>query len=138
MKVETAKLAHLSKQMQFLPDHPFHEEHHILCNQYSEAIKRTKQEHWLNWLENINCNEIWIANKYLNSESSDNGPSCISSLKVKQPDGSVTTATLNDEKSTALTTSFFPPPPPQSSVPLDSTYPDPVPDPDDITEDHIT
>ena len=138
MKVETAKLAHLSKQMRFLPDHPSHKEHHILCNWYSEAIKCTKQEHWLNWLENINCDKIWIANKYLNSEPSDGGPSHVPSLKVKQPNRSVTTATSNDKKSMALTTSFFPPPPPQSSVPLNSTYPDPIPDPGDITEDHIT
>ena len=48
----------------------------------------------------------------------------------------ISVASTNDEKSTALATSF-PPPLSQSSVPDDAEYPNPVPDPPDITIEQI-
>ncbi|KAF8545790.1 hypothetical protein OG21DRAFT_1367976, partial [Imleria badia] len=40
-------------------------------------------------------------------------------------------------KSTALASSFFPPPLPHSSVPDDNDYPDPIPEPQDITTEQL-
>jgi hypothetical protein len=58
-------------------------------------------------------------------------------LKLKNPDGSSSTATTNDEKSKALAATFFPPPPQYSSTPNDFKYPDPIPDPGDITTEQV-
>lgn len=92
MKNETAKLAFLSFKSKAIPDHPSHEAHHTQRNKYAEAIKQTKRDHWFNWLENISSEEIWIANKYLNSDPSDGSPSRIPTLNLKNIDGSTTIA----------------------------------------------
>ncbi|KIK91628.1 hypothetical protein PAXRUDRAFT_76057, partial [Paxillus rubicundulus Ve08.2h10] len=61
-------------------DHPSHEEHYVKRDNYMEVIKRVKQEHCIEWLDNINSKEIWIANHYLNAEPSDRGSSKIPTL----------------------------------------------------------
>lgn len=57
--------------MHATPNHPSHEESQWNHNCYMEEIKRVKKEHWMDWLEQINSNEIWIVNHYLNSKPLD-------------------------------------------------------------------
>jgi ribonuclease HI len=133
MRREVAKLSHLSYRNRSFAHHYSHEEHRIKRNQYSEAIKKVKKAHWIDWLEDLSGNEIWTANKYLTASAGDGGLSRIPTLK--RPDGS--TADTNEEKSTALAQAFFPPPPATSSVPEDFEYPDAVPTPTPLTLDQL-
>lgn len=134
LRQEVAKLSHLSYKLCNDPDHPCHEEHCTKRNQYSEAIKQTKKDHWINWLEEIKGNDIWIANKYLTAAAGDGGLSRIPTLR--HPDGSF--ADTNKEKSAALAHTFFPPPLAIFSVPEDVIYPTPVSNPIPITETQLS
>jgi hypothetical protein len=70
---EVAKLSHRSYKLWDVTDHPCHEEHRIKHNQYSESIKQAKKEHWINWLQETEGNNIWLANKYLTATAGDGG-----------------------------------------------------------------
>ena len=50
------------------------------CNTLSTNIKKAKEEHWLNYLENMEGTDIWNVHKYLVSEPSDSFISRIPSL----------------------------------------------------------
>ena len=134
---ETAKLSSLSHKMRVSPDHPSHKQHRTQQNKYSEMIKQTKQDHWFDRLKNINGKEVWIVNKYLNSEPSDGSPTRIPILKSKDSDGQPTHANTNNTKSKVLVSAFFPPSPAFLLTFDDYTYPTPVSDPGDITTKQI-
>ncbi|KIK92608.1 hypothetical protein PAXRUDRAFT_75474, partial [Paxillus rubicundulus Ve08.2h10] len=55
--------------------------HRVLCNCYVEAIKEMKKKHWLDWLEAIDSNKLWIANKYISTVGGDGELSKIPTLK---------------------------------------------------------
>ena len=137
LQKETNKLASLSFKMRAIADHLSHETYLRQRNRYTEAIKQTKRDHWDNWLESINREEIWIANKYLNSEPSDGSPARIPTLEFKHRDGSLGTASANDEKSRILATTFFPPPPSAPSAPDGYEYPEAISEPDQIMKEQI-
>jgi hypothetical protein len=59
------ELSDLSFKMRGLPNHPIHEEHRKYRNQVTEAIRKTKQEHWLEYLEEIDQQGIYTASKYV-------------------------------------------------------------------------
>ncbi|KAG2054977.1 hypothetical protein BDR06DRAFT_1047494, partial [Suillus hirtellus] len=68
---QVAKLSRKSHQMRGLPDHPCHREHKALKNHYADEIAATKKQHWLDWLEDIEGNDLWTANCYISSTLSD-------------------------------------------------------------------
>ncbi|KIK97459.1 hypothetical protein PAXRUDRAFT_136260, partial [Paxillus rubicundulus Ve08.2h10] len=96
-------------KMHTIPEHPSHEAHWQKRNKYSETIQKTKNDHWVEWLENMNSEEIWIANKYLNADFMDGGPSRIHTLHIMQSGRELAQVRTNKEKGEALTKAFFPP-----------------------------
>jgi Endonuclease-reverse transcriptase len=106
-------------------DHPAHELYRIARNAYSQLIKRTKQEHWVGWLEEVNDHSVWTANHLVSGPSSDGGRVRIQALRKKEADGSFTEIRENAEKSKLLYECFFPPPNQRSAAPLDPAYPPP-------------
>jgi hypothetical protein len=134
---QVSKLSCKSSQMRGLPDLPCHVEYKTLKNQYANEIAATKKQHWIDWLEDLEGNDLWTANHYVSSEPTDGGKSCIPTLTARQLDGSIVEATTNDEKSTLIANTFFPPPPTTDSIPADFIYPDPVAPHTPITSDQI-
>jgi hypothetical protein len=61
LKKERNKLSSLSYKYCTIRDHPTHEEHRQIRNEYGEAILQMKQEHWNEFLEDISYDDIWIA-----------------------------------------------------------------------------
>lgn len=53
MMKEKNKLSGLSYKMRGLSDHPVHEEHCKHCNKLTETIKKTKEDHWIEFLEEL-------------------------------------------------------------------------------------
>ncbi|OJA13662.1 hypothetical protein AZE42_13373 [Rhizopogon vesiculosus] len=123
--------------MQGLPNHPCHDELKIAKNAYADAISKAKQQHWLNWLEEIEGNDLWTANRYISSEPRDGGKMRILTLTMKNADGTINEAATNNEKSTMIAKSFFPPPPVINSVPPNVEYPAPIATPDPISHNQI-
>jgi len=77
MMKEKNKLSGQSYKLRGLPDHPIHEEHCKFRNKVTETIHKTKQEHWIDYLEDLNQQSIYTANKYVSSPSGDGGRTSI-------------------------------------------------------------
>jgi hypothetical protein len=138
LRQQVNQLSRKAYQMRGLPLHPCHEELKLLKNEYANEISSTKKQHWTDWLEDIEGNDLWTANRYISSEPSDGGKARIPTLTSKRPDGNTVEAATNAEKSIMIAKAFFPPPPLTDSVPADYEYPDPVVSQSLITSDQIT
>lgn len=113
---EKNRLNNLSFRFRHLPDHPAHQRLKEARKTYAEAILSAKEEHWTNWLEELEGEDIWKANKYISNPTGDGGRVRIPPLSVVS--GEIqTTASTNDEKAKALAKSFFPPPPDNVEIP---------------------
>ena len=123
---EKDKLSEQSYRMRGLPDHPIHAEHRRVRNKLKEEIRKAKQSHWMDYLEGLDKNSIYTANKYVTTPIGDGGRTSIPVLKYQNPQGDIAEAITNEEKSQLLARSFFPPPPAVSTVPQDAIYPTPV------------
>jgi hypothetical protein len=137
LKSGLATLARNSYQLRDQTHHPAHEQFRKARNHYANMIKKTKKQHWIDWLEDISGDEIWIANRYISTINSAGTNTRIPSLKCNTPQNGSFIAATNDDKSTILANSFFPPPPANSSVPTGCNYPEPVRNKRIITEDAL-
>jgi hypothetical protein len=126
LRHQVNQLSRQSHLMRGLPLHASHNELKAARTQYADEIASTKKQHWIDWLEDLEGNDIWTANRYATSEPSDGSKSRIPTLTSKQANGNITEASTNDEKSKMIAESFFPPPPLTDSVPENQEYPDPV------------
>jgi hypothetical protein len=133
MHCEVAKLSHLSYRNKSYANHYSHEEYCIKRNQYTKAIKKTKKEHWIDRLEDLLGNKIWMANSYLTASASNGSLSRIPTLKQAEGDN----ADTNKEQSTALAKAFFLPPPEMLLVPNEFNYPEAVPTPAPLTSNQL-
>jgi len=52
---------------------PIHEAFWQARNNYSEAIQTTKAEHWTEWLESLDGEEVWSADWLVMGPASDGG-----------------------------------------------------------------
>ena len=121
------KLSSVSYKYRGLSDHPSHEQHKAVRNQYGDAIAKAKLQHWKDFLEEAEERELWIANKYISNPAGDGGKTRVPSLKVNMPDGTTSVVTSNEGKAELLMKQFFPPQPTFSTVPLNHIYPPQVP-----------
>ena len=119
------KLSSTSYKYRAIPDHPSHEQHRIIHNQYGEQILKAQQQHWADFLEEAEEHELWIANKYISNPTGNGGKMRIPSLQSIRPDGTHDTVSSNEEKAAILVKQFFPPPPTTSTVPANHVYPAP-------------
>ena len=102
------KLSKLAYQFRGLPDHPFHDEHKSAAKALKNSIEATKKSHWINWLEEASINDIYMANRYLNDDPTDNSNTWIPDLTVfDSTTNHETLATDNDTKAKVLAETFF-------------------------------
>lgn len=93
---------------------------------YADAIEKAKKTHWEEWLENLQGEEIWIANKYMDKTSSDGAQARVPTLKRKEENGAVIEVETNEVKSHFLFKSFFSQDETQTPSPMDHSYPEPA------------
>ena len=120
------KLSRLSYRYRGLLNHPTHTEFKAAAQKLSNRIEETKKNHWTEWLENATLSDVYMANKYANSEPSDYAKTRIPALKVRDNTTQQDSLTNDNQlKAKAFADTFFPPPPPTSNIP-DSAYPKPL------------
>ena len=73
LKKHLNKLNNESYRYRALADHPVHDAHRNTRNEYSEAIKRAKMQHWQDFLETAQGSDIWMANRYISNPPGDSG-----------------------------------------------------------------
>src|SRR5579863_2977502 len=118
------KLGRSSFKLRANQAHSVHTEHKEASREYVNALKRTKQIHWCDWLEKAEDPDIWTVHRLISSPASNGGSSRIPGLKYKDPaDNEEKTAANNEEKSRALAAMFFPEKPPENMSAEPSSYP---------------
>lgn len=81
--------------------------------------------------------DIWTTNKYVTELASDGGRPRILTLKTKNATEAISEVSANEDKAQALAKSYFPKKPETSQVPANHNYPQPLPDPEPVTEKQI-
>ena len=134
---ELKQLRKTAHRYRALLEHKVHTQVHDKENTLSKEIKKMKEAHWKDWLNNMVDTDIWIAHKYMSNPGGDSGKTCIPTLQRTDPDGQVIQATSNEEKSVTLTQALFPPPPNESTVPADYLYPESAEKWSEITHEQL-
>jgi hypothetical protein len=89
--------------------HPSHGELRQINEKYGAAIKEAKTQHWIDYLDDLNDDLLWTANRYISNPATDGGKSRIPTLETTDPNGTAYRAETNEEKIQTLATAFFPP-----------------------------
>ena len=95
------------------------------ARQFKNVMEETHSQDWVDWLESVTQQDLYITNKYITNEPSDYSSARVPTLKTvtnRLPSA----AKSNESKTLALADSFFPPPPAFSRVPLEAAYPPPL------------
>jgi len=119
------------------PYHSAHKEYRTLRNQYTNLVKKTKQDHWESWLENIMASSMWNAHKFMTQAPSDRGKTRIPALKVEDENGTQVTIQDNDEKSKLFHKAFFFDPPADMGIDPNHVYPEPAFEFEEISDEQV-
>ena len=88
------------------------------------------------------ANNIWTANKFIKEPAGDGGCPRIPILKIKDEQGTNVCVNDNGDKAKSFAKNFFPTPPEQPVEQDQADYPEPLPDPPQLTpsqiQQHIT
>ena len=103
------KLSSESYKYRHVLDHPSHTDHKAAVKEFQKLQTDTKKQNWIDWLENAEQKDLYLANKYMTSEPSDYSNARIPPLRIKI-NGADGMAEDNLAKAKALAQSFFPPP----------------------------
>ena len=136
LKWEQQRLSKLSFWFRGTPNHPVHVDYKSVANKLNNRIDKTKWEHWTDWFENTSSQDIYTANKYINSDPTDYSSACIPPLKTHNKFQCDFLASENMAKAEALVETFFPPPPSKCTIP-DMAYPRPLKAKGTFTRDDI-
>ena len=85
LKKHKEKLARKSYRKRAEDEDPIHEDFRAVQNNYSKAIWKTKEGHWIDWLETLDKKDIWVANRMVSGAVADRGRSRILTLQVRDP-----------------------------------------------------
>ena len=111
-----------SYRFRHIQDHPAHAEHKAAAKQFKSVLEKTHNQDWVDWLESVTQQDLYIANKYITNEPSDDSSARVPTLKTVT-NGLSSIADNNESKTAALADSIFLPPPSFSRVSQDATYP---------------
>ena len=80
LKRSKERLARRSYKRRAVDEDPIHEEFRRAWNNYSMMIQKTKEEHWLEWLETLDNEGVWTTNQMVSGAATDGGRSRIPTL----------------------------------------------------------
>jgi ribonuclease HI len=137
MKKDLNRLRKDSYSNRAIANHPSHRELKTKSNKYGEAIIQAKRQHWTSYLEDMTASDIWTANKYIKEPIGDGGSPRIPTLRFKDETGADVAINDNEDKATTFAKIFFPPPPPPEEEAANYEYPEPLPDPQQISLEQL-
>lgn len=125
---EVAKLGRQAFKMKDQRNHPAHEVYRRARNDYAQQIKHTKLDHWKDFLNDVDSQNLWTASRFVKATPSDGARTRVPTLHVRGEDGRriIKTAATNEEKVDMFEEEFFPKPDPALQVNEDDhEYPEP-------------
>jgi hypothetical protein len=120
-----------------VPTDPIHEQYQAARRTYAAEIKQAKIDHWTEYLEQAEEEQLWTANKYLTEPVGDGGRTRIPTLRIVGDNGQPVELNTNESKAATLAKSFFPPKPDVDTVPPNYNYPMELCTRPEITTDRI-
>ena len=94
----------------------------MAAKQFKNVLEETHNQDWVDWLESVTQQDLYIANKYITNEPSDYSSARVPTLKTVT-NSLPSIADNNESKTAVLADSFFLPLPSFSRMPQDTTYP---------------
>lgn len=88
-------------------DSPIHKQYRRAQNDYTKQIRKTKKDHWEEWLENIGAASVWTASKLVSGPSSDRSRVHVAALKTTSTGGVASEIHNNQGKSKLLFDTLF-------------------------------
>ena len=110
LQAKQNKLSNKSYKFRHIPDHLSHAEHKSAIKEFKRLLIATKKQNWIDWLENVEQRDLYLANKYISSEPTDYSSARVPLLRTKV-NGVDGLAEDNISKVEALSQSIFLPPP---------------------------
>jgi hypothetical protein len=117
--------------------HSIHNEWKNARNELTMLLRKTKRDHYNDWIESINAGNIWDAHRFAMAPVTDGAKTRIPVLKKIDVDGQQTEVQDNEGKSKLLHKSFFYDPPADSGIDPDYQYPEPAFQFERITDDEV-
>ena len=71
LKKDQNRLSNKSYKLRDIPGHLIHTKFKAAVNKFKEVMTATRKQDWVDWLESVEHQEIYTANKFLVSEPSD-------------------------------------------------------------------
>jgi hypothetical protein len=100
-------------------------------------LRKTKRNHYFDWIESINTKTIWDAHKFASAPVSDGAKTRILALKKTDADGRQTEVQDNEGKSKLLYEAFFYDLPADTGIDPDYQYPEPAFEFERTTDDEV-
>jgi ribonuclease HI len=127
LRKEVKKLAREARKVQGMEGHPDILKYRKKRNEFAQAIRNTKRQHWIKWLENLSDYTVWSAHRLVKAPPSDGGAARVPALCIKDPNtGEISEeATDNSHKARMFHKLFFPEKPLVPAIPIDYEYPEP-------------
>ncbi|KAJ7707569.1 hypothetical protein B0H17DRAFT_918221, partial [Mycena rosella] len=90
-------------------------------------IKSACDEHWREYLEDVDDSDVWTAGQMMKAESSDGGKTRVPDLRRTGANGAEEVACTNEKKSEWMVEEFYPRRSPGATdPPADTVYPEPL------------
>jgi len=104
------KLGRIAKKRAERRLDPIHEMYRIARNKFTESIKRVKENHWKEWLEELTLTEAWSFHRYAANDPTDQIHTRIKTLQDPNEENGTAATQDNARKSEILYSVFFRPP----------------------------
>jgi ribonuclease HI len=131
------KLGRQARHYERYPAHSIHNEWKNARNELTMLLRKTKRDHYNDWIESINAGNIWDAHRFAMAPVTDGAKTRIPVLKKIDVDGQQTEVQDNEGKSKLLHKSFFYDPPADSGIDPNYQYPEPAFQFERITDDEV-
>jgi len=117
--------------------HSIHNEWNKAKNELTKLLRKTKKDHFNDWIDNINAKNIWDAHRFASAPVTDGAKTRIPTLKKMNANGRTTEIQDNEGKSKLLHEAFFYEPPEDPGIDPNFQYPEPAFKFERITDDEV-
>ena len=134
------KVRRISRRARYYKQFPLHSAHiewKKARNELTKLLRKTKKDHFNDWIENVNPKNIWDAHRFASAPVSDGAKTRIPTLKKTDADGRTIEIQDNEGKSKLLHKAFFYEPPEDPGIDPNYQYPEPAFKFERITDDEV-
>ena len=134
---EVRRIGQRARQYERYPEHSVHDDWKKARNELLDLLRKTKHNHYIDWIESINAKTIWDAHRFSTAPITDGAKTRIPALKRMNADGRQEEVHDNEGKSKLLHEAFFHDPPIDAGIDPGFQYPEPAFKFKRITDDEI-